>query len=50
MNVFVAGPRAVSALNNDVKERLNNIMKNNFTIVVEMLMGSISKFKSFVIQ
>lgn len=34
MYVFVAGPRAVKTLNKDVKERLNNIINNNFTIVV----------------
>jgi len=34
MKVFVAGPRAVSRLNNEVKERLNNIINNDFTILV----------------
>lgn len=34
MKVFVAGPRAVSILNNEVKERLNNIINNDFTILV----------------
>ena len=30
MNVFIAGPRKVSNLNNHVKERLHNIINNNF--------------------
>lgn len=34
MNVFIAGPRAVSKLNNTVKERLKNIINNNFTVLV----------------
>ncbi|MBC2580586.1 hypothetical protein [Clostridium sp. DJ247] len=34
MNVFIAGPRAVSLLNKHVKERLKNIIFNNFTILV----------------
>ncbi|KYD05526.1 hypothetical protein MXL46_07230 [Heyndrickxia sporothermodurans] len=34
MNVFIAGPRAISRLNKDVMERLNNIIKNNFTVLV----------------
>lgn len=34
MNIFVAGPRAVSWLNQVVKARLENIMNNNFTISV----------------
>ena len=34
MKVFIAGPRAVSNLNNEFKERLNNIINNDFTILV----------------
>lgn len=34
MKVFVAGPRAISVLNNEVKDRLINIIHNNFTIIV----------------
>lgn len=34
MYIFIAGPRAVKTLNKEVKERLNNIINNNFTIVV----------------
>lgn len=34
MNVFLAGPRAVSSLNKKVKERLNNLIINNFTVLV----------------
>jgi hypothetical protein len=34
MNVFIAGPRAVSVLNNDVKERLQNIINRDFTVIV----------------
>lgn len=34
MKVFVAGPRAVSRLNKDVQKRLENIIKNNLTILV----------------
>lgn len=34
MYVFIAGPRAVKTLNKDVKERLNNIINNNYAIVV----------------
>jgi hypothetical protein len=32
--VFVAGSRAVSRLNSQVRERLDNIMKQNFTVLV----------------
>ena len=34
MKVFIAGPRAISALNTDVQERLNNIYRNNYTVLV----------------
>ena len=34
MKVFVAGPRAISNLNGKVKERLTNIINNNFTNLV----------------
>lgn len=34
MNVFIAGPRAVSRLNNTVKKRLLNIVNQNFTVFV----------------
>jgi len=34
MKVFVAGPRAISILNNDVRDRVKNIIDNNFTIIV----------------
>lgn len=34
MNVFVAGPRAISILNKEVKERLENIINNDLTIIV----------------
>jgi len=33
-SVFVAGSRAVSRLNSQVKERLDNIMKQNLTVLV----------------
>jgi len=32
--VFVAGSRAVSRLNAGIKERLNNIMKQHFTVLI----------------
>ena len=32
--VFVAGSRALSKLNAQVKERLDNIVKQNFTVLV----------------
>jgi len=34
MKVFEAGPRAISILNNEVRDRLKNIIDNNFTIIV----------------
>ena len=34
MKVFVAGPRAISVLNNEVRDRLINIIHNDFTIIV----------------
>ncbi|MCH4200556.1 MAG: hypothetical protein LKF87_12230 [Clostridium tyrobutyricum] len=34
MKVFIAGPRAISSLNVKVKDRLNNIMNNEFTVIV----------------
>lgn len=34
MNVFIAGPRALKTLHKSVKERLSNILENNFTIFV----------------
>ena len=34
MKVFIAGPRAIKTLNKSVKERLSNILENNFTIFV----------------
>lgn len=34
MNVFVAGPRAISTLNKTVQQRLTNIINQNFTILV----------------
>jgi len=33
--VFIAGSRALSKLNAQVKERLGNIVKQNFTVLVE---------------
>ena len=33
-SVFVAGSRALSKLNTQVKERLDNIVKQNFTVLV----------------
>lgn len=34
MKVFIAGPRAISALNQKVRDRLDNIISNKFTVVV----------------
>lgn len=34
MKVFIAGPRTLSALNKEVKERLNNISNNKLTVLV----------------
>lgn len=34
MKVFVAGPRAISILNNEIKDRLKNIIDNDFTVIV----------------
>lgn len=34
MNIFIAGPRAIKTLNTDVKNRIENIMKENFNIIV----------------
>lgn len=34
MKVFIAGPRAVKSLNKKATERLDNIMTNDFTILV----------------
>lgn len=34
MNIFIAGPRAIKTLNKAVKERLENILNQNFTIFV----------------
>jgi len=34
VNVFVAGPRALSTLDKNVEERLNNIIKQNITVLV----------------
>lgn len=34
MKVFIAGPRKVARLDKRIKERLNNIKRNNFTVLV----------------
>jgi len=34
MKVFIAGARAVSALNESVKARLNNIFSKNYTVII----------------
>ncbi|UZT07754.1 MULTISPECIES: hypothetical protein [Clostridium] len=34
MKIFIAGPRTVSVLNISVRERVKNIINNNFTILV----------------
>jgi len=34
MKVFIAGPRAISELNQNVKDRLVNIISNRFTVLV----------------
>lgn len=34
MNVFIAGPRAISVLNPKVTDRLNNIISSKFNIIV----------------
>lgn len=34
MDIFIAGPRAIKTLNNAVKNRLEKIMNQNFTIIV----------------
>lgn len=47
MKVFIAGPRALSILNNEILYRLNNIMLNNFTVLVGDANGidtSVQKF------
>lgn len=47
MNVFIAGPRAVSSLNKHVKERLNNLVNNNFEILVGDANGIDKQIQSF---
>jgi hypothetical protein len=43
-SVFVAGSRALSRLNAQVKERLDNIVKQNFTVLVgRLLHGRVSQ-------
>ena len=34
MKVFVAGPRAISNLDKNVEDKLNSIIKNNYTVLV----------------
>lgn len=34
MKVFIAGPRKVTKLNQQVKDRLENIKRNNYTVLV----------------
>jgi hypothetical protein len=34
MNVFIAGPRAISSLNEKIKPRLDNIINNNLNVLV----------------
>ncbi|SMP71449.1 hypothetical protein [Anoxynatronum buryatiense] len=34
MKIFIGGPRAISRLNQDIKERLNNIFRDNYTVLV----------------
>ena len=34
MKIFIAGPRAISKLNSKVTKRIDNIIENNFTILV----------------
>ncbi len=44
---FLFCSRSVSRLNPQIRERINNILSNNFDIVVEMLMGLIKLSKNF---
>src|SRR5690625_4102769 len=47
MNVFIAGPRAISSLNKLVKKRLSNIISNNFTILVGDANGVDKQIQSY---
>lgn len=47
MNVFIAGPRAISTLNNAVKERLSNIINQNFTVLVGDANGIDKQIQNF---
>lgn len=50
MKVFIAGPRAISILNKDIKERLNNIINNNFTILVGDANGIDKAIQKFCLE
>lgn len=39
LNVFIAGPRAITKLNKNIEDRLFNIYKRNFTVVVGDAIG-----------
>lgn len=47
MRVFIAGPRAVTTLNKEVKSRLENIIGNNFTILVGDANGVDKQIQNF---
>lgn len=34
MKVFIGGPRAISSLNKNIKDRLDNIFRNNYTVLI----------------
>lgn len=47
VNVFIAGPRAVRTLNKKVKNRIDKIMQNNFTILVGDAAGIDKQIQSY---
>ena len=50
MKVFIAGPRAVSKLDNFVEERLYNIYNNNFTVLVGDASGVDKSIQNFYLN
>jgi hypothetical protein len=49
-SVFVAGSRALSKLNAQVKERLNNIVKQNFVVLVGDANGADKAVQSYLAE
>jgi hypothetical protein len=50
LKVFVAGPRAIKTLNSAVKERLKNILNQNFTIIVGDANGIDKQVQQFCLE